>query len=157
MRLSRFHRVPRPATLTGWSSLASMYHTLLGGPLEKFYGETLGHFGSVYRQSDPHWAKAALNSSRVGKDSMDWFFRAFNKLQLYELFLKDTPRFWLFVAVGSCLGTWYWNEAWNALWCYCNKGKLYRDNPYNYPEPEWDGWTPSTAPYQNFRMLTPDL
>ena len=76
------------------------------------------------------------HGKREGKDSLDWFFRGFNRLGLYENFLKSTPRYAGFIMGVSIVGGFAWSQAWEAYWMKKNKGKLYKDNPYVYPPAE---------------------
>eukprot|EP00747_Dinoflagellata_sp_TGD_P119671 gnl/TRDRNA2_/TRDRNA2_173059_c0_seq1.p2 gnl/TRDRNA2_/TRDRNA2_173059_c0~~gnl/TRDRNA2_/TRDRNA2_173059_c0_seq1.p2 ORF type:complete len:136 (-),score=30.38 gnl/TRDRNA2_/TRDRNA2_173059_c0_seq1:81-437(-) len=94
-------------------------------------------FGSP-RDHGPKWIDDWEKSNRKGKDSLDWFFRAFNSLGLYEAFLKSSPRYFGFMVAGGIIGGYYWSRMWDHIWCYINAGKLYKDNPYVYPPPEDD-------------------
>ena len=85
----------------------------------------------------PAWIeKHRADGKRQGKDSLDWFFRGFNRLGLYETFLKSSPRYALFIMGGAVVGGFGWSSAWESYWCKVNKGKLYKDCPYVYPPQE---------------------
>ena len=85
----------------------------------------------------PRWLENWRNhGKREGKDSLDWFFRGFNRLGLYENFLKSTPRYALFIMGTAIVGGFSWSMAWERYWMKVNKGKLYKDNPYVYPPSE---------------------
>lgn len=87
----------------------------------------------------PDWVKYSGKSQhRVGKDSLDWFFRGFNKLRLYENFLRTMPRYMGFSLTIGALGSFYWSQAWDRYWIAKNKGCLYKDVPYVYPRAEED-------------------
>ncbi|KAF4685235.1 hypothetical protein FOZ60_006752 [Perkinsus olseni] len=92
-------------------------------------------FGTSYAH-DPKWIEDWMSRKRVGVDRMDWFFRAFNRLRLYELFFKSTPRFYAFMVIGGLLGSYYWSRFWEHYWIRVNKGRLYKDVPYVYPPQE---------------------
>mmetsp|Transcript_80170 Transcript_80170/g.139156 ORF Transcript_80170/g.139156 Transcript_80170/m.139156 type:complete len:116 (+) Transcript_80170:72-419(+) len=94
-----------------------------------------GGFGSP-RDHEPAWIEKWNADKRQGKDSMDWFFHAFNQLGLYETVLKSSPRFYGFMVAGGIVGGYYWSRMWDKIWCYINKGLLYKDNPYVYPPEE---------------------
>merc|ERR1711862_1055278 len=97
----------------------------------------LGGFGSP-RDHEPQWIENWNRNTRAGKDSMDWFFRAFNNTGVYEMFLKSSPRFYGFMFCGGIFGGYYWSRMWDHLWCYINQGRLYKDCPYVYPPVEED-------------------
>merc|ERR1719203_2689281 len=97
----------------------------------------LGGFGSP-RDHEPLWIEKWNANTRQGKDSMDWFFRGFNTLGLYEAFLKSSPRFYGFMVFGGIIGTYYWSRSFDHLWAYINRGYLYKDVPYVYPVEEDD-------------------
>ena len=85
----------------------------------------------------PAWIeRLRAHGKREGKDSMDWFFRGFNRLNLYETFLKSTPRYAAFIMGMAIVGGFSWSVAWEKYWMRANKGKLYKDNPYVYPPAE---------------------
>jgi len=96
-----------------------------------------GGFGSP-RDHEPHWIHEWQLNTRQGKDSMDWFFRAFNSTGIYETFLKSSPRFYGFMVVGGVFGGYYWSRMWDHYWAYLNKGRIYKDCPYVYPPEEED-------------------
>merc|ERR1719230_1417337 len=52
---------------------------------------------------------------------MDWFFRGFNQLGLYENFLKSTPRYYTFIVFGGMALGYGWNRGWDHYWCHLNK------------------------------------
>merc|ERR1719253_2550051 len=87
------------------------------------------------RDHEPAWLlKFNETQMRQGKDSLDWFFRLFNKTRVYETFLKSTPMYFGLMVVGGMVGGWGWGCACEAYWERCNRGKLYKDVPYVYPE-----------------------
>eukprot|EP00929_Paragymnodinium_shiwhaense_P066395 TRINITY_DN332_c0_g2_i1.p1 TRINITY_DN332_c0_g2~~TRINITY_DN332_c0_g2_i1.p1 ORF type:complete len:119 (+),score=23.14 TRINITY_DN332_c0_g2_i1:67-423(+) len=90
------------------------------------------------RDHEPAWIENWSANTRQGKDSMDWFFRAFNKLGLYEMFLKSSPRFYGFMVCGGIIGGYYWSRMWDHYWAYTNRGRIYKDCPYVYPPEEED-------------------
>jgi len=96
-----------------------------------------GGFGSP-RDHEPLWIENWNKDHRAGKDSLDWFFRAFNNLGLYETFLKSSPRFYGFMVAGGMIGGFYWSRMWDHIWAYENQGRLYKDCPYVYPPEEED-------------------
>lgn len=81
----------------------------------------------------PEWIDKWEKNTRQGKDSMDWFFRAFNRTKIYEYVLKSTPRFLTLCVCGSIVGTYAWSRMWENIWMNANKGKLYKDCPYVFP------------------------
>jgi len=93
------------------------------------------HWGTPLAHQ-PAWIDRWEADRRTGKDRLDWMFAAFNKLRLYENFMKSAPIYYGFVMFG-CIGVgYYWGQMIEAYWCYRNKGKLYRDCPYVYPADE---------------------
>merc|ERR1719272_377744 len=96
-----------------------------------------GGFGSP-KDHEPQWIERWMLNHRAGKDSLDWFFRAFNKTRIYEIALKSTPKYYGFMVVGGCVGGFYWGRMWEAIWAWQNQGKLYKDCPYVYPPEEED-------------------
>mmetsp|Transcript_28080 Transcript_28080/g.70500 ORF Transcript_28080/g.70500 Transcript_28080/m.70500 type:complete len:117 (+) Transcript_28080:78-428(+) len=96
-----------------------------------------GGFGSP-RDHEPAWIEAWNKDHRAGKDSLDWFFRAFNSTGIYEVFLKSSPRFYGFMVGGGIIGGYYWSRTWDHIWNYINRGCLYAHNPYVYPPDEDD-------------------
>eukprot|EP00927_Polykrikos_kofoidii_P083995 TRINITY_DN873_c0_g1_i3.p1 TRINITY_DN873_c0_g1~~TRINITY_DN873_c0_g1_i3.p1 ORF type:complete len:116 (+),score=10.83 TRINITY_DN873_c0_g1_i3:79-426(+) len=94
-----------------------------------------GGFGSP-RDHEPLWIENWSKNTRQGKDSLDWFFRAFNKLGIYEMFLKSSPRFYGFMVAGGIVGGYYWSRMWDHYWVHINQGRLYIHNPYVYPQEE---------------------
>eukprot|EP01066_Platyproteum_vivax_P011832 Platyproteum_vivax@DN5361_c0_g1_i1.p1 len=86
--------------------------------------------------TEPRWLRNSLARTRKGKDSLDWFFVAFNKLGLYEYCLKSTPRFITFVMVGAVVGSGFINYWADCYWLSHNKGRVWQDCPYTYPEIE---------------------
>jgi len=62
-----------------------------------------GGFGSP-RDHEPLWIENWNKDHRAGKDSLDWFFRAFNATGIYEVFLKSSPRFYGFMVGGGIIG-----------------------------------------------------
>eukprot|EP00927_Polykrikos_kofoidii_P083993 TRINITY_DN873_c0_g1_i1.p1 TRINITY_DN873_c0_g1~~TRINITY_DN873_c0_g1_i1.p1 ORF type:complete len:136 (+),score=14.42 TRINITY_DN873_c0_g1_i1:63-410(+) len=94
-----------------------------------------GGFGSP-RDHEPKWIENWSKNTRQGKDSLDWFFRAFNKLGIYEMFLKSSPRFYGFMVAGGIVGGYYWSRMWDHYWVHINQGRLYIHNPYVYPQEE---------------------
>mmetsp|Transcript_48960 Transcript_48960/g.137058 ORF Transcript_48960/g.137058 Transcript_48960/m.137058 type:complete len:87 (-) Transcript_48960:222-482(-) len=62
-----------------------------------------GGFGSP-RDHEPLWIENWNKNTRQGKDSMDWFFRAFNHTGIYEVFMKSAPRFYGFMVMGGIIG-----------------------------------------------------
>merc|ERR1711862_870205 len=69
----------------------------------------MGGFGSP-RDHEPAWIEAWTKNTRQGKDSLDWFFRAFNATGIYEVFLKSSPRFYGFMVAGGIFGSYYWSR-----------------------------------------------
>merc|ERR1711879_1089254 len=61
-----------------------------------------GGFGSP-RDHEPAWIENWNKNTRQGKDSLDWFFRAFNHTGIYEVFLKSSPRFYGFMVMVASL------------------------------------------------------
>mmetsp|Transcript_1795 Transcript_1795/g.4028 ORF Transcript_1795/g.4028 Transcript_1795/m.4028 type:complete len:119 (+) Transcript_1795:76-432(+) len=113
MRVTRFARVA--------ASRPALYH--LGHP----------------HDHGPEWIhKFEKEQKRTGQDSMDWAFRAFNSLGLYENVLKSTPRYFGLMAAGALLTGFYWGLAWEKYWQHVNAGKLYRQVPYVYPAEDED-------------------
>lgn len=108
--------------------------TVYGG-VPKF--KTFNGFGTANYKT-PYWIKAVCADWRVGQDSLDWFFRGFNRLRLYENFFRTMPRFLGFAVTTGMLGTYYWGRMWDAVWRSHNKGSLYKDCPYVYPREEED-------------------
>eukprot|EP00933_Yihiella_yeosuensis_P017317 TRINITY_DN1449_c3_g1_i1.p1 TRINITY_DN1449_c3_g1~~TRINITY_DN1449_c3_g1_i1.p1 ORF type:complete len:117 (-),score=23.20 TRINITY_DN1449_c3_g1_i1:230-580(-) len=96
-----------------------------------------GGFGSP-KDHTPAWIENWQKDDRAGKDSMDWFFRAFNSTGIYEVFLKSTPRFYGFMVWVSILGSFAWSRMWDHAWNRINQGHLYAHNPYVYPIPDDD-------------------
>merc|ERR1711988_1285055 len=96
-----------------------------------------GGFGSP-RDHEPMWIENWNKNTRQGKDSLDWFFRAFNATGIYEVFLKSSPRFYGFMVAGGIFGSYYWSRMWDHIWNHINQGKLYAHNPYVYPPEEDD-------------------
>ena len=84
----------------------------------------------------PEWISNWEKNTRQGKDSLDWFFRGFNRTKIYEYCLKSTPRFLTLCVVGSIVGTYAWSRMWENIWMRANRGRLYKDCPYVYPAEE---------------------
>merc|ERR1711862_467438 len=87
---------------------------------------------------EPHWVEKFTANHRAGKDSLDWFFRAFNSTGIYETFLKSSPRFYGFMVCGGIVLSYYWSRMWDHVWDHINQGKLYRHVPYVYPPADDD-------------------
>jgi len=122
MALRRFTQAPAPARQT----------LLQMAPQKRGFA-----FGAP-RDHEPLWVENWMKNTRQGKDSMDWFFRAFNSTRIYEFCLKSSPRYYGFLVMGAMFGGYYWSRMWDAIWCSINKGKLYKDCPYVYPQEEED-------------------
>merc|ERR1712124_187081 len=73
-----------------------------------------GPFGSP-RDHEPLWIENWNANTRQGKDSLDWFFRAFNATGIYELALKSSPRFYTFMVMGGIVGGYYWSRMWDHI------------------------------------------
>eukprot|EP00397_Hematodinium_sp_SG-2012_P050331 GEMP01058443.1.p2 GENE.GEMP01058443.1~~GEMP01058443.1.p2 ORF type:complete len:119 (+),score=26.37 GEMP01058443.1:151-507(+) len=94
------------------------------------------NFGTP-RAHQPAWIdKWEANNKRAGSNIGDGFFRAFNKLRLYENILKSGPLYYGFMVIGSMFASYYWSRAFDAMWAYRNQGRIYRDCPYVYPADE---------------------
>lgn len=95
----------------------------------------LANFGQPTAHQ-PRWVDDWEKDTRVGKDRLDWFFRALAKTRVYEVFLKSTPIFWAFTFWSGIIGGYYYSVFWDWNWERINKGKIYRHCPYVYPADE---------------------
>ncbi|KEP64729.1 UNVERIFIED_CONTAM: hypothetical protein HHA_201880 [Hammondia hammondi] len=93
-------------------------------------------FGNPWRDDYPEWIWKSLRVSRKDKDMFAPFFKLLNATKLYEYCLKDNRRYCMFVMGVGLVSSWMWSEWWNSVWRRINKGKLYNDVPYVYPEEE---------------------
>ncbi|SBS85284.1 conserved Plasmodium protein, unknown function [Plasmodium ovale curtisi] len=92
--------------------------------------DALNPFSDTY----PSFIWKVLGKSRKGKDIFNPFFVALNKTKIYDHILKHNSRYWLFVVTGGCVTSYFWGIWFNNMWKRINKGKLYIDCPYTYPE-----------------------
>lgn len=91
---------------------------------------------SPFTNGFPYFVWALMKRSRVNKDWGDGFCRLLNSTRIYDLVLKRTSGF---VATGigfSIVGSFAFGRLFDRMWCEINKGHLYKDNIYNYPEEE---------------------
>ncbi|EUR75050.1 hypothetical protein PFBG_01493 [Plasmodium falciparum 7G8] len=93
-------------------------------------------FGSPFSDTYPSFIWKSLKKSRKGKDIFNPFFYALNKTKIYDHILKYNSRYWLFVVTTGCVTSYFWGVWFNNQWKRINKGKLYIDCPYKYPEEE---------------------
>ncbi|PHJ15032.1 ubiquinol-cytochrome c family reductase uqcrx qcr9-like protein [Cystoisospora suis] len=91
-------------------------------------------FGNPWRDDYPEWIWRSLKVSRKDKDIFACFFKLINATRIYEVCLKDNRRYCMFVMGTGLVSSWMWSEWWNSVWRRVNKGKLYNDVPYIYPE-----------------------
>ncbi|ANQ09297.1 Uncharacterized protein PCOAH_00034560 [Plasmodium coatneyi] len=91
-------------------------------------------FGSPFSDTYPKFIWKSLAKSRKGKDIFNPFFLALNKTRIYDHILKYNSRYWMFVVTGGCITSYFWGVWFNNFWKKINKGKLYIDCPYTYPE-----------------------
>merc|ERR1711904_213820 len=124
-------------TLTSTGSAAMVFITRVRMMAMRSRARLGGGFGTS-KDHEPQWIERWMANHRAGKDSMDWFFRAFNSLKIYETFLKSSPKYYGFIVMGGIIGGYGWSRMWDAIWASCNVGKLYKDCPYVYPPEEDD-------------------
>lgn len=93
-------------------------------------------FGNPFADDYPAFIWRGLKNSRKDKDVLAPFFRLLNATKVYDYVLKNNWSYWLFVVTGGMTTSFLWSEAWNKVWRNVNRGKLYNDVPYVYPEEE---------------------
>ncbi|KAL8452160.1 hypothetical protein Emed_001467 [Eimeria media] len=91
-------------------------------------------FGNPFADDYPEWIWKGLKKSRKDKDVFAPFFRMLNATKIYDNVLKNNWSYWLFVVTGGMTLSYVWSETWNKIWRSVNRGKLYNDVPYVYPE-----------------------
>ena len=108
------------ASCSGGFDVIHQHHCALGQILWNNLHCPLGHkctmgnhFGTALYTVPDFVKYSGKSQHRVGKDSLDWFFRGFNKLRLYENFLRTMPRFMGFSLTMGALGSFYWSQAWD--------------------------------------------
>lgn len=93
-------------------------------------------FGSPFSDTYPAFIWKSLKKSRKDKDIFNPFFQFLNKTKIYDHVLKYNTRYWIFALAGGTVTSYFWGIWFNKKWKEVNKGKLYIDCPYKYPEEE---------------------
>ncbi|KAK1932691.1 hypothetical protein X943_000384 [Babesia divergens] len=105
-------------------------------------------FGSPFSDSYPKGVWASLKKSRRGKDIFGPLVSALNSTRycssrllpiipcnrIYNHVLKNTKGYWLLSIAGGCLSCYAVGNICDNVWKRVNKGRLYIDLPYKYPE-----------------------
>ncbi|KAL8437077.1 hypothetical protein ACSSS7_001170 [Eimeria intestinalis] len=102
------------------------------GPSKGFF--RMLRFGNPFADDYPEWIWKGLKNSRRDKDIFAPFYRMLNSTKIYDYVLKSNWSYWLFVVTGGMTASYVWSETWNKIWRSVNRGKLYNDVPYVYPE-----------------------
>ncbi|KAK1444520.1 hypothetical protein BgAZ_104260 [Babesia gibsoni] len=91
-------------------------------------------FGSPYSDVYPKGVWDSLKKSRRGKDMFAPVFSVLNASRIYDHVLKHSKGYWMFSVLGGCVSCYALGTVCDNVWKKVNKGRLYIDLPYKYPE-----------------------